>query len=278
VPRIGYRLGHRPLLAKSGTSYAFTMIPVLELRDVEVGGLARVRARLAAVSLAVNPGKCVGVVGPSGAGKSTLCQVAVGLLRPDAGAVDRRGEPVTHLDPLERHHRGHRTALLEQDPFGSLDPRAPIAASIAEPLGVFRRVPAAVMARVHRVLATVGLPADLADRRPTTLSGGEAQRVALARALISEPDLLVLDEPTSALDAVNRARLANVLLDVLETGRTGVLLVSHDAAFVRHLADRILVLDQGRIVREYTPAEWPAGPPTAGSGAATAEGSGILGR
>jgi len=187
------------------------------------------------VSLSVAPGTTLALVGESGSGKSTLARLAAGLLAPDSGTVRRAAG---------------RVAMVFQDPAGSLDPRWTVAASIAEPLRVLRlrRGTAAIAARVGELLEAVGLPADYGRRRPGRFSVGQVQRISIARALAAEPDFLVCDEPTSALDVSVQAQVLNLLRDAQARLGLGMLLVSHDLGVVRFMADRVAVLQAGRVV------------------------------
>ncbi|MDF1605383.1 ATP-binding cassette domain-containing protein [Nocardioides sp. YIM 152315] len=194
------------------------------------------------VSLEVSAGETVAVLGPNGAGKSTLLAVAAGLLRPDSGQVVLDGTeltgPATWVAPYAR-----RIALLAQEPL--LFPHLSALENVAfgpRSAGVPRRT---ARERAHRWLDEVGV-GDLADRRPGQLSGGQAQRVAVARALAAEPRVLLLDEPMAALDVAVRPALRQTLRRVL-ADRTAVL-VSHDALDALLLADRVVVVEDGRVV------------------------------
>jgi molybdopterin-binding protein len=201
---------------------------------------ARVAARDVDLALDVAAGETVAVVGPNGAGKSTLLAVLAGLVRPDEGTV-RLGGRV--LDGRPPHDRG--VALLAQDPL--LFPHLSALENVAfapRAQGVRRRA-ARAAALAH--LEALGV-ADLADRRPGRLSGGQAQRVALARALAAEPALLLLDEPMAALDVEVTPALRHTLRQVL-AGRT-VVLVTHDLLDALLLADRVVVVEGGRVVEQ----------------------------
>lgn len=210
------------------------------------------------VRLHVEPGEVLAILGPNGAGKSSLLQVIAGLLRPDTGSV-RLGERVL-TDTAAGIHvatRDRRVGLLMQDPL--LFPHLSVAANVAfgphsrRRLG-FRRAPDS--AAVRRWLAAVGA-AELADRRPRHLSGGQAQRVAIARALAAEPEVLLLDEPLSGLDVAGAAAVRTVLRDVVAgaAGRCSAVLITHDLLDVFALADRVAVLESGRIAEIGRTAE-----------------------
>jgi thiamine transport system ATP-binding protein len=187
------------------------------------------------LDLSVAPGEVLAVLGPSGSGKSSLLAGLAGLLPLAAGSVSFDGTDVTHV-PV--HRRGF--GLVFQDPL--LFPHLDVGANVAFGLhGLDRRQ------RQHRtreLLDLVGLPA-FADRRVSTLSGGEAQRIALARALAPEPRVLLLDEPFAALDRPLRLRLAADVAALLRRLGTPAVLVTHDEAEADAVADRIMRLGAG---------------------------------
>ncbi|QEO16317.1 ABC transporter ATP-binding protein [Agromyces intestinalis] len=205
------------------------------------------RIALDGVGFELRAGETLGVVGESGSGKTTLARAVLGLMAPDAGTIGWFGLTWADLDGTGRRSLRRRVGLVAQDTASSFDPRWSVGRTIADALPP--HVPAAQReARVGALLADVGLPATIADRAPATLSGGQRQRVAIARALAAEPDVLVLDEPVSALDVTVQARVL-ALLDRLQRERgLAYLFISHDLGVVRHLADRVLVLHDGRVV------------------------------
>ncbi|HUP69581.1 MAG TPA: ABC transporter ATP-binding protein [Acidimicrobiales bacterium] len=205
------------------------------------------------VSLSVQEGESVAIVGPSGSGKSTLAMILAGHLAADSGTLSLEGEPLpTSWRGAERARR-RRIQLVMQDPADALSPRLTVEELVAEPLVVAGEGDNA--SRRHEVSAaldSVGLPSlgDFLATRAFELSGGQQQRIALARALVARPKLLVADEPTSMLDASEQARMLVVLRErQIEMG-LGLIIVSHDLALVRKVADRIVVLDAGRVVEE----------------------------
>ncbi|MGE2721870.1 sulfate/molybdate ABC transporter ATP-binding protein [Mycolicibacterium celeriflavum] len=207
------------------------------------------------VAFDVAAGEVLAVLGPNGAGKSTTLHVIAGLVRPDAGVV-RVGDRVLTDTAAGVHVATHdrRVGLLLQDPL--LFPHLDVAANVAFPPG---------STRPDHWLAEVDA-ADLADRRPRQLSGGEAQRVALARALSAEPDVLLLDEPLAGLDVAAAAAMRKVLRKVLARDGRSAVMVTHDVLDVATLADRVLVLESGRIV-ETGPAATVLAAPRSGFGA-----------
>ncbi|WP_411374554.1 sulfate/molybdate ABC transporter ATP-binding protein [Arthrobacter sp. MPF02] len=198
------------------------------------------------VTLSVAPGETVAVMGPNGAGKSTLLSSIAGLLKPDNGRAELKGRTLFHLGGTSSrwtppHGRG--TALLAQEPL--LFPHLTALDNVAfgpRSAGVPRK---AANREAERWLAEVEA-ADLARRRPAELSGGQAQRVAVARALATDPALLLLDEPMAALD-IHSAPLLRRLLKRVLAGRQAII-VTHDVLDALMLADRVLILDGGRVV------------------------------
>jgi molybdate transport system ATP-binding protein len=214
----------------------------LELRAV-------VARRNLDVRFAVSAGEVLAVLGPNGAGKSTALHVIAGLVRPDAGLV-RLGDRVltdTAAGVNVATHR-RRVGLLLQDPL--LFPHMSVAANVAFGPHSHRRRFWAARAR-ERASALHWLrevdAEQLADRRPRQLSGGQAQRVAIARALAAEPDVLLLDEPLAGLDIAAAAAIRAVLRTVVNRERRAVILITHDLLDVFTLADRVLVIESGRI-------------------------------
>ncbi len=203
------------------------------------------------VTLALARGETVGVVGESGCGKSTLGRMMLGLEAPSRGRVAFDGRDLAALRGAERRSLARRMQMVFQDPFGSLDPRRPIGAQVADGLRTHRIVPSAeVRGEVSRLLEEVGLSADAARRKPHEFSGGQRQRVAVARALATRPDFMVADEPVSALDVSIQAQVVNLLRDLGRDRDLAMLFISHDLHIVRHLCDRIVVMYLGRIVEE----------------------------
>ena len=223
----------------------------LELKDVVVEyerrGLGPVRA-VAGASLEVERGQIVGLVGESGCGKSTLARAAVGMVAPLAGAIRFEGREVR---PLTRRARPRELAQLQmvfQNPFSSLNPRRRVGEQIGEALtvlGLTRRPQR--RPRVQALLEQVGLPASAAGGYPHEFSGGQRQRIAIARALAANPSVIILDEPLASLDASAQAQVANLLADLARQLELGLLLISHDLAIVRHVADVVAVMYLGRI-------------------------------
>jgi thiamine transport system ATP-binding protein len=199
------------------------------------------------VSLAVAPGEIVALVGPSGCGKSTLLRVIAGLELPDSGRVLWDGDDVTRVPPHEREF-----GLMFQE--HALFPHRNVGDNVAFGLRMKGHAKPARTERVRAVLDLVGL-GGFESRTIDTLSGGEAQRVALARALAPSPRLLMLDEPLGSLDRVLRDRLAVDLRQVLRELHQAAIHVTHDQEEAYAIADRLVVMDRGRLVRDGAAAD-----------------------
>jgi len=232
--------------------------PLAALEDVTVryGGF---RA-LDRVSLHVGAGEIVGLVGESGSGKTTAVRALMGLVPVASGRTLFEGSEITHLTGAARRDLWRRMQMVFQDPGASLSPRMTLAAIVAEPLRAHGMDKTAAQSRARDLLVQVGLPGDAADRRAAALSGGQRQRVAIARALALKPALVVADEPMSALDVSVKAQIAELFLDLRD--RTGVsfVIVSHDLALVTQIADRVVVMREGRVVEEGVAREVIAAP------------------
>jgi peptide/nickel transport system ATP-binding protein len=264
-----------------GVPHGTPLLEVRALRKVfSSGGLFRPAHRMVAVqdvSFEVRRGEAVALVGESGSGKSTIARMLLRLSRPDGGEIRLDGVDVLAQEPrgASLRYRG-RVQMVFQDPFGSLNPVHSVAHHLERPLlrhgrtdglnparsvaghldGPLQRAGAgprqALRARMVELLRTVGLePAEeMLERHPYELSGGQRQRVAIARALAVEPDLLVADEPTSMLDVSIRTGVLNLHATLKRERGLGIILITHDLASARYLADRIMVLYRGRIVED----------------------------
>ena len=215
------------------------------------GGLAASGADFVAlqdVSFAIAPGEVLGLVGESGSGKSTCAKIVLGLLDPDEGGVRLLGRPWSGQPERVRRSLRPKLQYIPQDPLSSFDPRYTVREVIAENLAGL--APAQAVFRIGALLEQVGLGAGVIDRRPRTLSGGQRQRVAIARALAAKPALIVCDEPVSALDISIQAQVIDLIGDLQSRLGTALLFISHDINLVHHIADRVLVLNQGRVVEQ----------------------------
>ncbi|WP_425837951.1 ATP-binding cassette domain-containing protein [Streptomyces fractus] len=207
---------------------------------------------LRGVSFSVPPGQRFGIVGESGCGKSTLLRILAGLDKPTSGTVEVEGRDITRLRERKLRFVRERLQLVFQDPMSSLDPRMKVGDIVAEPLvaqGIGNR-----KERVAELLESVGLGADAARRYPHQFSGGQRQRVSIARALAPRPNIIVADEPVSALDVSVRAQVLNLIADLVDELNLTLVFVSHDLSVVRHVCDRVAVMQAGEIV-ESGPTE-----------------------
>lgn len=232
-----------------------TVLAARGLRKAYVsrGGRRRRVDVLDGVSLDVREGEIVGIVGATGAGKSTLAQCLLGLLPADGGSVTFEGRDLLGADRRTARAMRRRAQMLFQDPYDALSARMTIGAAIREPLDVHGIGDAAGRrATVRATAVSCRLPAGDAflERHTHELSGGQLQRVALARALVLEPKLLVADEPVAMLDPSEQAKMMQLLKALQVERGMAMILVAHDLAVVVRAADRVLVLDAGRVVEE----------------------------
>ncbi|MBN9188273.1 MAG: ABC transporter ATP-binding protein [Microbacterium sp.] len=232
------------------------MSDLLKVEDLAVefriaGSRRRTMRAVDGVSVSVAPGETVALVGESGSGKSTIGRSILGLTPPRSGRIEFEGRDITHRTRAEQRSIARDLQVVFQDPYSSLNPAKTIEQNLSEPLRAQGMASsAAARERMHALLRQVGLPADSPDRYPSGFSGGQRQRIAIARALILGPKLIVCDEPTSALDVSTQAAVLQLLRDLRHEFQVSYLFITHDLAVVRHFADRVLVLRQGRLVEE----------------------------
>ena len=230
---------------------------------------------LRGVSFDLKEGECLAVVGESGSGKSTLARSILRLVQPTGGEVYFRGTDVLRMGPRGLQAFRRQAQIVFQDPYGSLNPRVRAGSMLDEILRVHggSMPPGAREERVAELLQLVGLHPSHAARYPHEFSGGQRQRLGIARALSVDPELLILDEPVSALDPSVQAQILNLLRDLQERLSLTLMVVAHDLAVVRQIADRVAVMYRGRIL-EVSPVqdlfETPSHPYTRGLLAAAA--------
>ena len=242
-----------------------TPAPVLDIRGLTVSlpaGADRDNA-IEDIDLQVFPKEIVCVVGESGSGKSVTAHAVMGLLpkrelRPIAGSIHLAGEPLLEKSPAElRDLRGARMSMIFQEPFTALNPVMRVGDQIEEVLTIHTDMSASARReRVLDVMKDVRLPEPegLIDVYPHQLSGGQRQRIMIAAALALEPALLIADEPTTALDVTTQAQILTLIKDIQASHDTGVLFITHDFGVVAEIADRVVVMQHGRVV-ESGPAE-----------------------
>ena len=232
-------------------------MPFLELHSVSVhypvrsawGRVRDVVRAVDAVSLAVGQGEVLGLVGESGCGKSTLSRAIMQLQPLTAGRIVLAGEDLSALPPGEVRRRRPDFQMVFQDPYASLNPRFSIYSTLVEALS--RRAPLPRSRRQEAVAALmqrVGLSPEHMHKYPHEFSGGQRQRVAIASAIAPQPKLLLADEPVSALDVSIQGQILNLLRSLTSELGIAMVFISHDLAVVHHIADRIAVMQRGRIV------------------------------
>ncbi|NAZ83119.1 ATP-binding cassette domain-containing protein [Kineococcus sp. R8] len=197
-------------------------------------------------SFRVRPGEVVGLVGESGCGKSTLAKLACGLVPAAGGRATFDGTPITPYGLRKRPAQLLRLQMVFQNPYASLNPRRRVAAQLQDA----RAIHPATAPSVDDLLRSVGLDPALRTRYPHQFSGGQRQRIAIARAMATGPDLLIGDEPIASLDASLQAQVATLMRDVALASDTSLLFISHDLSVVRLIADRVVVMQAGRVVEE----------------------------
>ncbi|MBP6010584.1 MAG: ABC transporter ATP-binding protein, partial [Alphaproteobacteria bacterium] len=235
-----------------------TAAPIAEAKDVTVvyrgGGIfsgGKSTRAVDGLSIAIAPGEIVGIVGESGSGKSTLARALLGVQPIAAGRITIGGDDIANARRAELRAIRQRIQVVFQDPYGSLNPRHRVERVVAEPLHLLDRpLRKDRRKRVEEMLQRVGLTAADADKFPHEFSGGQRQRIAIARALILEPKVIVLDEAVSALDVTIRAQIIDLLRDLSDRLGLAYLFITHDLAVVRALADRVLVMQSGKVVEE----------------------------
>lgn len=202
------------------------------------------------LSFSIPAGSTFALVGESGCGKSTTARMIAGLLRPSAGDVVFDGKNLWS-DKAQSRSANDGVQMIFQDPYASLNPRWRVGRIVAEPLSIQPGAVASETAdRVVELLKVVGLDGSDGRKYPHQFSGGQRQRIAIARALAVRPRFIVCDEPTSALDVSVQAQILNLMRDLQEEYQLTYLLISHNLAVVRHMADRIGVMRLGQMVEQ----------------------------
>lgn len=225
------------------------MTALIAFEDVSVTFSGGVRA-LDGISFEVAPGDVLGVVGESGSGKTTLCKVLLGLTPRRAGRISIDGEDLTGLLARDTPGFRRRVQMVLQDAVASLSPRMRLRVLAEEPLRIHALPLAEGRGRVSRLMAQMGLAANLLEKYPHQISGGQARRIAILRALVLQPEIVVADEPTAGLDVSVQGDLLNLMADLhRELGLT-YLIVSHNLNVIRKVTTRTMVMYLGEIVED----------------------------
>jgi oligopeptide transport system ATP-binding protein len=230
--------------------------PLLEVRDLVkhfvvkrsfVGRPLTTLRAVDGVSFTVNRGETLGIVGESGCGKTTVGRTVIRLYEPNSGSILYDGTDLAPLSFEQMRPFRRRLQMIFQDPYASLNPRMTVTDIITE--GVRDELgPADRKDLAKRMLETVGLNDDHANRYPHEFSGGQRQRIGIARALAMEPDMIICDEPISALDVSIQAQVVNMLEELQQKLGLTLVFIAHDLSMVKHISSRIAVMYLGRIV------------------------------
>ena len=213
------------------------------------------------VSFSVTKGETLGLVGESGCGKSTLGRTILRLIEPTAGKILFEGEDISDCSALQMRQLRKEMQIVFQDPLESLNQRHSVGMILEEPFVIHQQgTPAERKEWVKELLEKVGLPAESVTRYPHEFSGGQRQRIGIARAIALKPKLLICDESVSALDVSIQAQILNLLLDLQQDMDLTIIFISHDLSVVKHISDRVIVMNAGKIVEEGLVKEIYANP------------------
>ena len=202
------------------------------------------------ISLKVLPQETVGIVGESGSGKSTVARCIARLIEASSGDIQVEGQSIVSLNGKALYPFRRRVQIVFQDPYRSLNPRCTIGESIIEgPLnfGVSR---SEALEQAHELMRLVRLTPDALARFPNEFSGGQRQRISIARALACQPKLLIADEAVSALDVSVQAQILELLDEIQQRLKIGILFITHDLRVASQICDRVLVMQRGEIVEQ----------------------------
>jgi oligopeptide transport system ATP-binding protein len=203
------------------------------------------------VSFKVERGETLGLVGESGSGKSTACRAVLQLIKPTSGSVRFEGQEIAGVGRRQMRPLRREMQMIFQDPYASLNPRKRVGQIVGDPLKRQGVASGSDLRRqVQELLERVGLSSEHYNRFPHEFSGGQRQRIGIARAISLKPKLVICDEPVSALDVSIQAQIINLLDDLQDEFGLAYLFVAHDIGVVRHISDRIAVMNEGKIVEQ----------------------------
>ena len=232
--------------------------PLLELRNVTKVFQSGIRKTAASTTIALRDASLIvpsefptstAVAGESGSGKTTMARLLLGFIKPTSGQIIYQGVDVAKMDRAQARQYRREVQPIFQDPYGSLDPMYNIFRTIEEPLRTHKiGDKASREKKVRELLDQVALPQSTMQRYPNELSGGQRQRVAIARALALDPEVIICDEAVSALDVLVQAQVLNLLAELQSRLGLTYLFITHDLAVVRQIADRVCVMEMGKLV------------------------------
>lgn len=239
---------------------------VLEVRELtqqferKVQGMSQIFTAVDHVTFSLQEGKVLGIVGESGSGKSTLARCIMGVGQNPAGSVMIDGVDMITASSRDRKKAYLSMQMVFQDPVGSFNPRKTLGYSIGESLknqGLNRKE---IEIQVKRLLGECGLTEEFANRYPYEVSGGQAQRAAIARALAVEPSVIICDEATSALDVTIQKQVIELLQKLTKEKNVAIIFICHNLALVQSFCDRVLVMQNGKVIESGYTAEVIANP------------------
>jgi len=202
------------------------------------------------VSIDIQSGKTIAVVGESGSGKSTLAKALIKLISIDAGTIFFDGQDISGLEGDKLKKIRKKIQMIFQDPYASLNPRMRIADILEEPLLINKLDDFVRRKKINNIIQKVGLSIEDLTKYPHQFSGGQRQRIGIARALILEPKLVICDEPVSALDVSVQAQILELLKSLQKEFNLTYLFITHDLRVVKHIADYVFVMQQGKLMEQ----------------------------